>query len=568
MSDKYVEEIGYDEDSEKVSESQVQMDTVFLGDFSVEDEEKKAPKKVSGGNKKEKQGTSDTNNNEDLGDIEFEDSDDVLSSTEKLRVYSDQIMSCLVGKKEINRYALGKLLSITNPRLFRDENHIIFQVLFNYRDKIRRISIDSDFLQLYLFRNRSILEKAKGYIDIHAYGEVDGQEDLGYISGVVKHFNRLCGMEELSPEEFDLCFEKYLIEFKAIEAAKAYTQSAMILNDGLQMGRKKLIGFEDSFNFVRKRLSEIEGLVNMQAGSGFVNMREILMDEKEDGKKSYKISDFANLEALNKIYGGIYTGMFYQVLAPPKSGKSKFCARICHTTAVKFGNNVTVWAQEGGKEAWTAQMRAIHFDYTYNQDADARTRKFGVSQDVIMRDSFPSQDLKDLELSSKLDLASNPDYGVVDYIDRPFEVETFIDEIDTSVKSNNSKMVIIDYLQLIGSSSGKNERERISEAYQKLLNYCKSNNVAVITPGQYKQETFNSLIAKGNTAEADMRTSGGGSSEVLRTPDIIFALWATTQDLMNNRMKILSMPCRFNKAFPEIKTYADLEVCDFISLDE
>ena len=235
---------------------------------------------------------------------------------------------------------------------------------------------------------------------------------------------------------------------------------------------------------------------------------------------------------------------------------------------MKYGNNVTVWAQEGGMEAWTAQMRAIHFDYTYNQGADVRTRKFGVSQDTILRDKFQSQELRDLEMSSKLDLASNPDYGTVDYIDRPFEVETFLEDIDTSVKSNNSKMIIIDYLQLIGSSTGKNKQERISDAYQKLLVYCKTNNVAVLTPGQYKQETFNYLIMKGDTSDADMRTSGGGSSEVLRTPDVIFAFWATTQDLLNNSMKILSMPCRFNKAFPEIKTYIDFETCDFISLDD
>lgn len=575
MSDRYVNDIDYSGDS-VINEDEVaipvQMDSISFGDFSVEDEEKKAPKKVNNKGKntgEDSQGSSEGKDNLPSGDIEVEGSDDdVLSSSEKLRLYSDKIISCMVGKKEIVPYALGKLLSTTNPRLFRDENHIIFQVLFNYRDKIRRLSIDAEFLQLYLYRNRSILEKAKGYIDIHAYGEVDGQEDLGYIAGVVKHFNRLCGMEDMSVAEFDLCFEKYLIEFKAVEAAKVYAQSAMILNDGLTIGRKKLIGFEDSFNFVRKRLSEIEGLVNMQAGSGFTSMREILMDEKDDGKKAYKISDFGNLEALNKIYGGIYTGTFYQVLAPPKSGKSKLCARICHTTAVKFGNNVTVWAQEGGKEAWTAQMRAIHFDYTYNQEADARTRKFGVSQDVILKDSFPSPELRDLEISSKLDLASNPEYGNIDYIDRPFEVETFIDEIDTSVKSNNSKMIIIDYLQLIGSSSGKNERERIADAYQKLLAYCKTNNVAVLTPGQYKQETFNSLVSKGDTSDADMRTSGGGSSEVLRTPDVIFALWATTQDLMNNSMKILSMPCRFNKAFPEVKVFTDLEVCEFISLDD
>lgn len=551
----------------------VEMDTVDLGDFSMEDDTPKAPKKVS---KSKVSADSNKNpsevkalNDAPTGDIEMEGSDDdVLTSSEKLRVYSDQIISAMVGKKSINTYALGKLLSITNPRLFRDENYIIFQVLYNYRDKVRRINIDDEFLQLYLYRNRNILEKAKSYIDIHAYGEVDGQEDLGYISGVVKHFNRLCGMDDMTQEEFDLCFEKYLIEFKAVEAAKVYAQSAMILGDGLNVGRKKLIGFEDSYNFVRKRLAEIEGLVNMNAGAGFVTMKEVLMDEKEDGKKSYKISDYGNLEALNKVYGGIYTGTFIQVLAPPKAGKTKMCARICHTTAVKYGNNVTVWAQEGGKEAWTAQMRAIHFDYTYNQDADARYRKYGVSQDVILRDNFSSNELRELEMSSKLDLASNPEYGNIDYVDRPFEVETFIEDIDTSVKSNNSKLVIIDYLQLIGSATGKNERERVAEAYQRLLTYCKANNVAVLTPGQYKQETFNMLVNKGSTEDMDMRTSGGGSSEVLRTPDIIFALWATTQDLMNNRMKILSMPCRFNKAFPEIPVYADLEVCDFISLDE
>jgi hypothetical protein len=129
-------------------------------------------------------------------------------------------------------------------------------------------------------------------------------------------------------------------------------------------------------------------------------------------------------------------------------------------------------------------------------------------------------------------------------------------------------MVILDYLQLIESATNKPERERVADAYKRLLNYCKINNVAILTPGQYKQETFNALLAKGDTSDADMRTSGGSSSEVLRTPDVIFALWATTEDLKNNRMEILSMPCRFNKAFPKIPVYADLEVSQFISLDE
>ena len=473
-----------------------------------------------------------------------------------------------MGKKEIRNYALGRLLTTTNPRLFRDENYIIFSVLYNYRDKAKSINIDQEFVQLYLYRNRDIISRSQGYIDVNAFGEVEGQADLGYIAGVLKHFNRLLEMPELTKDEFDLTFEKYLIEFKSVEADKVYSQGKMILTDGITIGKKKYIGFQDSINFVKRRMNEIEGLVDMNVGSGFTTMQEVVMHDKEDGKDPVKIGDFGKLEALNNIYGGVYTGMFYQVLGPEKGGKTKFCTKICHIAAVNFGTNVTVWPHEGGKEAWTAQMRAIHFDYTYNQGVSAKERKFGISQEVILKNNFPSKELMELELSSKLDLVSNPDYGIVDYIDRPFNVETFLDEIDTSVKSNGSKLVVIDYLQLIGSEGRVTERERVADAYKKLLRYCKANNVAIFTPGQYKQESINMLVSRGDsTADADMRTAGGTSAEVLRTPDIIFALWSSINDLMNNSMKILSMPCRFNKTFPEIDVFADLEVCEFISLN-
>lgn len=504
------------------------------------------------------------------GDFVVEDDgseESVMSPDERLRFFSDCIMSCCVGNKGISSYALDKLMMVGNPQLFRDENYVLFVVLNNYRGKLKHINIDDEFLKLFLNRNRGILQKARGYIDINAYGEVEGSVELGYIGGVIKHFKRLVSMEEYTVGEFETYFEKYLIEFKAVETEKAFSQASLILTDGLTFGNKKLFGFEDSSNYIKRRIAEIEGLCNMQKGTGFTNMRDVLLEEKE-GQKSIKISDFDKLDALNKIYGGIYTGMFYQVVAPLKAGKTKFCARICHTTIVKYGNNVTVWAQEGGKEAFSAQMRAIHFDHTYNTGVGVTERKFGVSQDAILHDKFPSEELKQLEMSSKLDLASNQDYGSVDYIDRPFEVETFLEDIDTSVKSNHSQLIIIDYLQLIGSARNATERERVSDAYKRLLTYCKTNNIAVLTPGQYKQEAIDGLMSKGNTSGVDMRTSAGTSSEVLRTPDIIFAFWASTEDLRNNTMKILSMPCRFNKAFPEIDVLIDLETCQFVSVDK
>lgn len=507
----------------------------------------------------------------DIGDMEVEDTssseDDVLSSEEKLRVFSDEILSAMLDGRPTKKYAIDKLMSITNPRLFRDENYIIFSIYYFYRSKLKVINIDEEFIKLFLKRNRSLLTKSRGYIDINAYGEIDNSPELGYIGGVVKHFNRLKTLPDMDATEFETVFEKYLIEFKAVEAHKIYQQAQQILTEGLKIGRKYYSGFDDSQSYCKKKLAEIEGLVDCNAGSGFVKMSEVILDEKPDNKKPILIGDFGRLQKLNDAYKGIYTGLFYSFIAPPKSGKSKLAARLCHNVAVLAGNNVTVWAQEGGTELWTAQMRAIHFDYLYNTDVALTERKFGVTQEVIVHDDFRTDELRQLELSSKLDLASNQDYGSVDYIDRPFNVETFIEDIDTSVKENNSKLVIIDYLQLIGSSSGMNERERIAEAYKKLLNYCKKTNVAVISPAQFKQGSFDDLLKKSSVDGADLRTAAGGSSEVLRTPDVLWALFASVDDIRNNSMKIISLPSRLNAAFPNIDVRIDLGTCQFISID-
>lgn len=503
-----------------------------------------------------------------IEDEDEESSEDVFSAEERLREFADKVLSACIKGGDTTKYALSKLMTITNPRLFRDENHILFSVLYVYRSKLRFLEIDEEFLRLYLNRNRDVLEKAKGYIDIHSYGEVDGSEELGYIAGVVKHFRRLRGMNEQTIPEFETNFEKYLVEFKTIEAVKAYRTSQLILSEGTKFGRRTWVGFEDSCSYLKKRLAEIEGLVDFGKGTGFVKMNEVIMEEKEDNLKSVKVGDFDRLEALNKAYGGIYTGMFYQIIAPPKSGKTKLCARICHTMTVKYGTNVTVWAQEGGKEAWTAQMRAIHFDHVYNTGVDVTEMKFGVDQNTIMKDLFKTDELRQLEASSKIDLASNKDYGVVDFIDRPFNVETFIEEIDTSVKENHSRAVIIDYLTLIGSQTGIKSTERISEAYRRLLEYCKHNNVAVLTPGQYKQDALDEMLKRPDISGADLRTAGGGSSEVERTPDVIFALWASTADLQNNVMHIFPMPSRMNVSFPPVLTRINLGTCQFISVEE
>ena len=492
---------------------------------------------------------------------------EVLSPEQRMKGFGDILLASALGSSEVAIKNRHFLFGNARIELFRDENYIIYSLLYNFKD--RNITIDEEFVKLSLMRQQSLIEDASNArkIDINAYGEVDDSVTLGYIGGVMKYFSNLMKDEKVAPDEFQLVFEKYLIEYKAIETAKIYSDSLQIIGDGLKIGKKVLQGFEASRDYVKNNLARIEGVVDQNKGIGFINMTEVILNPKQEAK-SVKISDFGALEELNNHYGGIYTGNLYTVMAPSKSGKSKFCARLAHTAMVNYGVNVSVWAFEGGYEAWTAQMRSIHFDFTYNTGVPATDVKIGVTQGAILHDRFPDgSPYKELEATSKLDLASNSAYGSTHFIDRPFRVETFLDEIDASVKADNSQMLIIDYLQLIDSEKSMSERERIATAYPRLLEYCKKNNIAVVSPAQYKQDVVDELQRKKDGEARDMRTAGGGSYEIIKTSDVIFALWASTEDLSNNKMTIMPMPTRFYDAIPEFDIYVDLGYCQFMSLN-
>mgnify|MGYP001625099748 CR=1 FL=1 len=506
--------------------------------------------------------TSDSDSSEDSK------GDDILTLEEKSKRLSDKIIACLFQEDEVGLYSRNTLFSSMKPEVFRNENFVLYSILYHYRDRIKNVNIDREFIELYLDGNKDLIDKSRSFVDVHAYGEVDGSEIVGYIVGVLKHYNRLKGFETMTKQDFDLVLEKYMVVFKQLEAQKVYVDATIILQDGKKIGRKNYIGFDDSYNYTRRRLAEIEGLIDRNQGSGFTSMRDIILNQKDADVKNDKIADFGKLTKLNEYYGGIYSRTFYEVLAPSKGGKSKFCARVCHTATVVYGNNVSVWAVEGGNEAWTAQMRAIHFDYCYNEGVSYKEKKYGVCQDMILKGTYPDNEIRDLESTSALDLAVNTEYGNIDFIDRPFNVETFLDDIDASVKANNSKLLIVDYLQLMQTSGNKTERERVADAYKMLLGYCRKSNIAILTPAQYKQVSIDSFSNSKATDDLEVRTAGGVSAEVFRTPDIIISLWASTADLRNKRMKILSVPSRLAIPFPPIDCYADLGPCQFISIGE
>jgi hypothetical protein len=489
----------------------------------------------------------------------------VLLPEERLELLSDQIVQSIIGNDEVSKVNRQIVFGQLSPKVFRDENFIIYTVFHHFKDK--GITPDADFIEMYLSRNTKLLKDSQGYINLADYKDLDENLYLAYTSAVLKKFNRIIQNGVLTKDDLSLTIEKYKTEFSAMEMSKAYAQSRVILYEGLQVGHRFYQGYADSMAYVKKIAADIDAVLDKTAGVGFINSREAGIEDKQEAKP-VKIGDFDLITELNERLGGVFSSLFYNVIAPTKGGKSKFCARLLHTCMVKYGHNVSAWAHEGGYEAWWAQMRAIHFEYLYIRNKSANERVAPLSQNDILMGNYPSPEIRQLEEASRLDLFTNPNYGVLNMIDRPFKVETFIDELETSVQLNDSKMIVIDYLQLISWDGNKGKAEAIGNAYQQALSYCKKRNVAIISPSQFKQESMDEMANSKDGKVHELRTFGGESSEVVRTPDVNIALYASIEDLIRKKMTIMSIPSRLAEPFPDIEIYADLCSCVFASISE
>ena len=78
---------------------------------------------------------------------------------------------------------------------------------------------------------------------------------------------------------------------------------------------------------------------------------------------------------------------------------------------------------------------------------------------------------------------------------------------------------------------------------------------------------MNEMAKAKDGSSHEVRTAGGESSEIIRTPDINIALYSYIDDLMRKEMTIMSVPSRLASPFPSFKIYCDLCSCVFSSLE-
>ena len=449
----------------------------------------------------------------------------------------------------------SEFLSNFTSNIFRDE----FFVLYSLVKQFPKLDMLSDeFLTLYLNSHKGKFSRTKE-IDIQRFSaSEDGYADFS--NSCIGIYNQCKDGGTISDAEFTLLIEQYILEYTNEQSIALLQDGATIITEGMSYGRKQLNGFEDMQSYLKRNLTVLENISHRTNHMGIFTYGE---DEKEEQEELHTICPFG-IEPLDRATGGVTEGDMISIMGVAKGGKSRFMTYLIHQALIS-GINVVVWSIENGVKGWEALIRARHFDYLYNSSVDNSKRSF-ISDNEIRKGTLEGNK-KDREAASWLDLRTNKAYGKLTQIDMPFDINSYIETLDTAVTKGNAQIVAVDYLQLMGDSTGVlKERECIVEAYKRTLRYLKSKKIAGFFPAQIKQGAISSLTSlKGEElAQVETRDIASSSHEVIRTPDINLALVGSVTDIQNGHLVLVSCPSRNSAPFQPTNLMVDFGACNFL----
>lgn len=462
-----------------------------------------------------------------------------------------------------------------DARMLREEAYLLYRVVAAKRRG--DFTPSKNFIVTHYRRNSKELREANNanYITLDRYGSEDGSIGDTYLRALEDFYDDVADQQGVLDTEGKLysALEEFRELYLKASALDALAQTAKILSDeGARVKGVRGVaqGFEDASNFVRKSLTDMELLTDdTTAAERYISLADFAktMDDEADSARTIKLGDFGDVDELNQHYGGLYTGNLMTVLAPPKSGKSKFTNRLTYNVLMQ-GHNVSALIIEGGADQFVAQLRAIHFAEWLKREKPEFAGKYtGVNQDVILNNKWDENpylaQFKQWERLSFQDLIVNPKYGSLSLIQGTVTAENFLQTIEESVRINDSQMVYCDYLQMIfPQDASVPQHQALTRVYKDAADFAHNNNVLFLSPAQMNQSSVKDSL---KNPEIDLRTSGAGSAEVIRSSEILLALVSDTETIKSGHLKVIGLPSRFAQPLSAFMMYSDLETCYFSS---
>lgn len=444
------------------------------------------------------------------------------------------------------------------PSAYKNE----YQVFWRMMDDKPKLLFDKEYLRLFMTVHKGSLQKSPN-IDLQQFTVGDQEPYDAFVDSCINLFDECC-REEVDNGTYELAIEKFKLQYLNEETFSTLDNCAEIIADGKRVKGRDLQGYDDMRHYMTDRFSALDKVKEGSTRKGAIVYG--VNDEEEDKQVQRKKIGSWGLPSMDKA-SPIMDGTMIGVLAPPKNGKSRFCYGEIENLIVQ-GVNCLVWSKENGVRGAEAIIRARNFNRNFNTNVTPEKRKF-VDDNAILNGTFDKPEYKQLEEANWFEFRHREDYGRLVSIDEDLCIETFIDIIDEQVSKYDIKVICVDYLQIMESTTNSlSHFEVVAQGYRKLLQYIKNKNIAGFFPAQVKTGVIDVLGKTKDLGALDLRGAGAESSEVIRTPDINICLYGSPAGMKMGQMSLITLPSRCIPAIDPFDMQIDLGSASFFEVRE
>lgn len=380
-------------------------------------------------------------------------------------------------------------------------------------------------------------------------------------------------------EEFISCCHIYTTWYKNTFTQFVANNMAAIMQDqGYECqkpGKRSRLyqGIDDMMEYYNENMRIVKSLSDTGRIHSTVIDSKWLEEEMQSENKADENAMFSiGIKEMDATIGTLRRGNMLGIMGPPKGGKTRFTNFIVQR-ALSLGYNVCVWPLEGTSAEWLSMQTSAFIARASYEQAKSGKKEAMVrisSKDILQKSYLKSPVMRREVAAAKTAMATSEKYGRLSFIEGTAYVEDMFDVLQAHYENENQyDVLVIDQLVNVMSRKGKGKVERISEAYMQTKDFI-ANRLKVpalgLMPAQLKQDVVDFL--RKNPDETIDVTSGGESSETVRTPDEVVGLFSSKEERDNNIMKIYSVASRHNGSFTDFQARCYLECCFFTSEDD
>lgn len=489
-------------------------------------------------------------------------------------------LDLLHNKVMTAKVCLSRFISDFPYNIFYNNYAVFYEILVTLNTK----TFTADQLRSIIETNRDLILDSP-YINTRQYastssGNIANDDDIiaAVTADLVDKLNEL-SYNVVTEEEFKSACNIYTDWYRNTFAQYVANNMAAIMQDqGFEChkpGKRVRLyrGLNDMTEYYSEQMRVIESLADEgRIRSSVIDDKwleeEIQRENQEDTEGMFNIG----IREMDETLGKLRRGNMIGIMGPPKGGKTRFTNFLVQR-ALSLGYNVCVWPLEGTKDEWLAMQTAsfiarLSYEQTKSGKRDSMLR-FS-SKDILERKYKASPTMRKEVTAAKVAMATSEKYGRLSFIEGTAYVEDMFEVLKAHFDNENDfDVLVVDQLVNVMSRKGKGKVERISEAYMQMKDFLTNKlkkRVLGIMPAQLKQEAID-FIRRNPTETLDV-TSGGESSETIRTPDSTIGLMSTKEERDNNIMKFYDIASRHSASFKDFQARCYLECCFFTSEDD